>query len=1324
MLETLDSVFGLTAPQTAIWLDQAFYPGKPIYNTGQTVAINGALDAELFIAALRQLVQETDALRLALRPEGDAVRQAVRTDAELAIDREDFSVAPDPTAAAERWIEAAFWRPIGSGDFPLFHFALLRLGNARHLWLQQYHHLVVDATARRLVTARAAEIYAALQTGCVPPASAGAPFAEVYQAEETYRRSATYANDRRYWLDRFAILPEPLFADDVKLSERARSGRPARLATKIERGLFERLARLAQSQSSTAFKAVVALVHIAFSRFYGQRDIVFGVPLANRPTAKFRATVGLFAQVMPFRLDVPQTASLAEALALVDGALAQDVTHRRFPFFELGGALHLARQGRAGLFDVTINFLATDYGIDIAGAPVEVTNLSSGFFTRWAITIADLGAANGIDFIVDYDPGLVEAKAAAQLARSLRFLLEHGLDHLGIPVGEMPIMAPVDADAERRRIAAWNDTARAYPREACIHALFEAQAARTPDATALTFGDAALTYRALDARANQMAHYLRRLWVGPEVVVGIAVERSLEMVVGILGILKAGGAYVPLDPSYPLSRLEFMLRDTEAPVLLTQARLRHSLPAFQGRVISIDDEWPEIERESTDAPAVTANADNLAYVMYTSGSTGAPKGVCIEHHSVVRLVTNTNYVTLGPEETMLQLAPISFDAATFELWGSLLNGGRLVVFPPGLPSPAALAAAIREHVISTLWLTAALFHQMVDFDPGALSGVRQLLAGGEILSVAHVRRLLEALPAGHQLINGYGPTENTTFTCCHVMTRDSRIGRSVPIGRPIANTHVHILDERHRPVPLGVPGHLHIGGDGLARGYLNQPALTAEKFVTVGGQRLYRSGDNARYLVDGSIEFLGRSDDQVKLRGYRIELGEIEAVLSRHPSLRACIVLLRGTASTDKRLVAYVTGRDGAPAAADELRRFLRANLPGYMVPSDFVAMDAWPLTPSGKLDRHALPAPEERARPVSTDRRAPGSATEQVLAEIWAKHLGHQDFGVADDFFDAGGDSLAGVGVFMEIEARCGISLPLALLFEKPTIAALAAAIGAGTRRDSVSHLIAVQPNGGKPPIFALFGVGGSYLAYAAITKALGPDQPFYSLEMPGLEGDGTAFDRVEELAERFRDEMRDIRTAEPCVLIGACAGALVVFDLARYLAAEGRMVNLVVMLDPPPTGGSRPRRLSAHRLWRRLVLPRFLLGRIGLHLRTMLTLQGKGRREYLKQKLSVAREILRERDLFRASRQEISALRVLEATSAALTSFVPRPYGGRVALLLGDRYGPGAARDPVAEWRKLCTGSFETGRIPGKDTGAMLRQPNLGALVTRLKQLLAEAG
>ena len=507
----------------------------------------------------------------------------------------------------------------------------------------------------------------------------------------------------------------------------------------------------------------------------------------------------------------------------------------------------------------------------------------------------------------------------------------------------------------------WNDTARAIP-SATLPELFAAQVAKTPDATAVVLEDERLTYRELDARSSQLAHHLRAHGVGPEVVVGLCVERSLEMLVGLLGILKAGGAYLPLDPDYPPERLAFMLDDAGAPVLVTHSALLDRLPEHHARIVCLDADWPAIAAQPTSAPALALDPQNTVYVTYTSGSTGTPKGVVIAHHNVVRLVKSANYVELTPDDVFLQLAPLSFDASTFEIWGALLNGARLVIYPDDAFELARLKRVVAEAGISVLWLTAALFHQVVDEDLPAIACVRKLLAGGDVLSATHVRQVIEA-GTGCQLINGYGPTEGTTFSACFPARGPTTFRDSVPIGRPISNTQVYVLDGGLQPVPAGVAGELYIAGAGLARGYLGRAGLTAERFVAdpfgPAGSRMYRTGDLARWRADGVLDFLGRADAQVKLRGFRIEPGEIEAALLRHADVAQAAVIAREDEPGDKRLVAYVVAAAGASADAAALRAHLAASLPDYMVPSAFVVLDKLPLTPNGKLDRKALPAPD-----------------------------------------------------------------------------------------------------------------------------------------------------------------------------------------------------------------------------------------------------------------------------------------------------------------------------------------------------------------------------
>lgn len=609
---------------------------------------------------------------------------------------------------------------------------------------------------------------------------------------------------------------------------------------------------------------------------------------------------------------------------------------------------------------------------------------------------------------------------------------------------------PILKKFEKHLPIEWNHTQTDYPQQACIHQLFEAQVEKTPDAIALIFNNQHLTYRDLNSRANQLAQHLQSLGVGTEILVGICIERSLEMVVALLAILKAGGAYVPLDPGYPQERLAFILSDTQVSVLLTQKELVAKLPTHTAFVICLDADWNAlakptggIAQNKKENLSTSVTADNLAYVMYTSGSTGTPKGVSVIHRGVVRLVKETNYAHLTDEEIILQLAPISFDASTFEIWGCLLNGGKLVIFPPHTPSLDELGQIIQQYKVTTLWLTAGLFHLIVDEKIDALKSLRQLLAGGDVLSVPHVQKFLQTVE-NCQLINGYGPTENTTFTCYHPITAPLQAGVSIPIGRPIANTQVYILDNNLQPVSIGEVGELYIGGDGLARDYLNRPDLTAEKFIYHSFDsnlitRLYKTGDLARYLPDGNIEFLGRIDNQVKIRGFRIELGEIEREIAQHPDVREVVVLARQDKTSEKQLTAYIVPHYNSRYTHNKLRNFLQQQLPNYMMPSAFVMLESLPLTANGKVDRHKLPAPSRERPQLEQAYIAPQTDLERLLAGILSELLKIDRVGIDDNFFDLGGTSISILQVAVRLQYELGIELPTVKLFQYSTIGSLA---------------------------------------------------------------------------------------------------------------------------------------------------------------------------------------------------------------------------------------------------------------------------------------------
>ncbi len=827
----------------------------------------------------------------------------------------------------------------------------------------------------------------------------------------------------------------------------------------------------------------------------------------------------------------------------------------------------------------------------------------------------------------------------------------------------------------------------------------------------------------LDLRANRLAHFLRALGIGPECIVGVWMERSVDAIIAMLAILKAGGAYAPFDLSAPPERMAFMVSDAKVALLLTHKRLLTRLPEHGLRTVCLDRGSNDIEQQPDTRLGISVGAEDLAYVMYTSGSTGEPKGVAITHRGVVRLVKNTNYAHFGSDEVFLQLAALSFDASTLEIWGALLNGGRLAIAPPGVLSLEELGTTLARYGVTTLWLTAGLFHQIVDHRLDILSSLRQLLVGGDVLSLLHVQRVLAALPSC-RLINGYGPTEGTTFTCCHTITPVTAKGRTVPIGRPIANTRVYVLDHSRRPVPIGVPGELWIAGDGLARGYLNRPALTEERFITQRfsdtlQERLYRSGDRVQWLDSGEIEFLGRLDNQVKVRGFRVELGEIESTLSRHPHVREVVVLARPAQDGGKRLVAYIVANGSIDA--HDVRAFLGRTLPDYMMPTAFVALDRFPLTANGKVDRHALPEPEATTE-MRTAGVAPRDELEQQLVTIWREVLAVNSIGTNDNFFTLGGHSLLALRMFVKMEEQLHVTLPLATLFQAPTIAGLAALLRRGVKPEAGRSLVAIQPTGNRPPVFGIPGVGGNVIAYNALARLLGPDRPFYGLQSRGLDGMTTPLTRIEDIAAAFLREIRSVQPQSPYYLMGSCMGGIVAYEMAQQLRSVGQEVGLLILLETwlsMQTSSTRPLKIGQ----RMPAMVGFVADRLRLYADTLARLSFRERLRYVLGRMKLLAEMIAHRDVLREARGEFNLRMVTQANLQAFQQYhLQKTYPGPVVCFRAE--GRQVAPDDYRlAWRDIISGELEIAHAPGDNSGQMLHAPNVQELAVQIQTYLNRA-
>ncbi|MCP3144885.1 non-ribosomal peptide synthetase [Pyxidicoccus xibeiensis] len=1045
----------LSFAQLRLWLVDQFHPGTALYNIPAALRLKGLLDVAALERAFSELVRRHQSLRTTFRALEGRPIQAIHPASDTSLEVTDLRHLPELEREGEalRLAREEARQPFDLVRGPLLRTGLLRLGEQEHVLLVTMHHIVSDAWSLSVLIREVATLYEAFSAGRPSPLpELPIQYADYASQQREWLRGDVLAGQLAYWKRQLDGAP-PLLELPTDRPRTASSRNPgAVLAVELPRELTRSLSHLCRGEGATLFMGLLAGLQALLSRYSGQHDITVGAPIAGRRQAETEGLIGFFVNTLVLRTRLDGNPTFRELLNRVKAVTLGAYSHQDMPFEKLVEVLKPERQlGHTPFFQVALVLVNTpSMDLDVRGLSLTPLGAVDSGTSKFDFTLTLTESPEGLRGTLEYRTDLFDASTAKRMMEHLRTLLASAVAWPGRHLAELSLQPTVE---RRRVLVEWNATAVDYPRDAAVHALFAARAASTPDAVAVESGGQSLTYAELERRANQLAHVLGAEGVRAGDRVALCVERSLEGVVSVLGILKAGAAYVPLDPAAPRERLAFMLEDTGAVRVLTQAGADGNLPPEGPARLVLDLEGARLAAAPATPPRVDVTGADLAYVMYTSGSTGRPKGVCVPHRAVIRLVVGSRFARLGPDEVFLQLAPLAFDASTFELWGCLLHGARLVVPPPGTLSLEELGRALDQHRVTTLWLTAALFEQMVAGQPEPLGRVRQVLAGGDVLPPERVREHLaraqalepEHLARGGRLVNGYGPTEGTTFTCCHVMTDPAEVGHSVSIGQPIANTRVYLLDANLRPVPLGVPGELYIAGDGLAWGYLGRPELTAERFIpdpfsAALGARLYRSGDVARWLANGRLQFLGRRDAQVKVRGFRIEPGEVEGVLSRHPAVREVVVLARDDMPGGRALVAYVSSRSEASLEPHALRAFLRDSLPEYMVPSAFVVLGALPLTPNGKVDRRALPHPDSVGAVARREEHvAPRTPVEAQLAVLVGQVLRVQRVGVHDGFFELGGHSLLATQLLSRIHHELGVELPLRALFEGPTVADLA---------------------------------------------------------------------------------------------------------------------------------------------------------------------------------------------------------------------------------------------------------------------------------------------
>ncbi|MBD3184086.1 amino acid adenylation domain-containing protein [Candidatus Poribacteria bacterium] len=1168
----------LSFAQQRLWFLDQLQPQNPMYNIPLAIRMKGQLDRDTLSKTLNAILQRHEALRTRFESiDGNPV-QVISEDQSLEIMPVDLSKNPDEEKedALQKFLRRDILRPFDLSKDLMIRSTLVKMDDDEHVLLIVMHHIASDGWSMGVFWREFVELYRALSSGndsSLPELPV--QYADFALWQREWLKGDNMEKQLSYWREQLKGIP-PI------LELPTDHPRPAMLDYWGERHPFaishqlaESLKTLSRKHGGTLFMTLLTAYSVLLYRYTNQDDIVVGSPIANRNRIEIENLIGFFVNTLVMRTDLSRDPSFIELLAEVKNTALEAYAHQDLPFEKLVEELEPQRNlSHNPLFQVVFVLQNTPRRKvelpHLTISPQKIETVTAKFDLTLSMTETDDGMSGFLEFNTD----LFDSDTIVRMTGHFKNLLQSIAANPEQRVSEIPILT----EAERQQVLTeWNNIETVYPKDTCIHSLFEKRMKDDPNAIVLTYQDQQVTYSQLNEKANQLAHYLVSLGVGPEVLVGMYIERSIDMVTAILAILKAGGAYVPMDPVYPPDRLAFMIEDAEVPVIITQDSLVGQLPEHKAHVICMDtdrDKWSEQSKEN---PECDVKAHNVAYVIYTSGSTGKPKGVLVQHFNIVRLFQATDHwYNFNKDDVWTLFHSYAFDFSVWEIWGALIYGGRLVVVPYMISrSPGDFYELLCREKVTVLNQTPSAFRQLIRAEGeqgeiGQLS-LRYVIFGGEALEFNSLQPWFERHGDKQpQLINMYGITETTVHVTYYQVTmKDIEKSRGSIIGVPIPDLQVYILDKNMEPVPVGVTGEMYVGGGGVARGYLKRPELNAERFIqdifnSDPNAKLYKSGDLARYLSDGNMEYIGRGDQQVKIRGFRIELGEIESNLAQHPSIQENVVIARESGSGDKQLVAYFVPKEDKIPTINDLRNHLKSSLPDYMIPTVFVSLVSIPLTANGKVNRRALPAPDQDRPNLEQEFVGPGNEVEKQLIRIWEEALNVSPIGIKDNFFEIGGHSLLAVQVFSQIQKAFGKNLPLTTLFQSPTIEQLAREIGhEEDKTDRFSIVVPLRDKGSKRPFFAIHGCGGEILIFKDIARHIGSDQPFYAIRSRGLYAERPPLATVPAMAAVYIREIRKIQPEGPYFIGSAGDGGVIALEIAHQLMRQGQKVGLMVMLD-----------------------------------------------------------------------------------------------------------------------------------------------------------------
>ncbi|MES2475359.1 MAG: amino acid adenylation domain-containing protein [Verrucomicrobiota bacterium] len=1306
--------FPASPAQEAFFYLEKLNPAHPAFNVPVRFELTGVLDRRLLKAAFDALAERHEGLRTRFVEEDGKLLQLIEPVTTFPLPVTDISHLSGRELEDELnrlgSIEAR--APFDMGQDPLFRASLIVAAPDRHILQITIHHSVADGWSIGIMTDELAELYnAALENRPHRLEPLAIQYVDFTIWQREFLASPALTPHLDYWKEKLRGYTElELPADRPRPAVKSWDGDIVSLV--LRPSTSEKVARVSRQKGATMYHVFLAAFKALAQRYTGLDDIAVGSPVAGRSRAELEPIIGTFINSVILRTDLAGDPTFGDLVGRVRETVTDALAHQELPFEQLVQALQPRRDaGRNPLFQINVTH-QRDFvkPVNFGGARLAaIPSRSPGAIFDLHFFMVE--RADGWRISCDFARDLFDRATAERLLRHFETFIDAAAGQPELPLSQLPLLTPGESD----QFAAWSAHPRPYPSDRSLGELFLEQAARTPDRVALTHGDRPISYQLLAAAALGLRGRLDRAGVKPGDRVALCAPSIPEMIAAQIGILLAGAACVPLDPGYPADRLRFMLEDCGATAILTTAALAEKLPDATRTLLLTP------LAESLVMPVlakISFPAESVSHVFYTSGSTGTPKGVQVTHRGISRLTLGGDFMDFTADDSFLQAAPVSFDAATLEIWMPLLNGGRIVLTGEGGPSLPAIARAIREQGVTCLWLTAGLFQTMVDEHLADLRGLRFLLAGGDVLSPTHVSKAFDALP-DTVLINGYGPTENTTFTCCHRIQREDLDRPSIPIGRPIGNTTVHVLDAQLRPVPVGISGDLHTGGDGLALGYLGNDALTAEKFhAHPEFGRLYRTGDRARWLADGTLEFLGRTDGQAKVRGFRIETGEIESHLSSHPDVRQAKVAVRGDSAESRRILAWIVAVPGTAPTPAALADHLAAFLPRYMRPDGIGIVESLPLSANGKVDVSALQDPSHAADSPSEICNAPEGLTEIRLAAIWSELLGLAEIGRDDNFFALGGHSLMAMRLFSRINREFNQTLPLATLISHPTLRQLAPLVAPEPEPElpSKGHFVTLAKGGAATPLFCIHGGDGGVLFYRDLAARMPTDLPLHAIESLELGSSGEILPAsIEETATAYLRILLARQSHGPFRLAGYSYGGVVAHEMARQLVAKGHRVEFLGLFDTHNVAADGRKFTLIERLgvfWKQNSNVPFLsrLNRVRNRF-----FEGIATRRRIQEEVTQARSSGPAEPY-----SDLRRVQVREENWRAMLAYVPGPLKARVTLFKSTTESDKVLRRADYGWGDLAEDGLDLVNVPGEHL-TLFAPEHVDHLATALTAALA---